>query len=256
VQSISHKAFRAVRKTRVTGAIIEQIRDLIVSGHFKLGDRLPAERDLAVTLHVGRPAVREAIRALEFQGLVETRPGEGTFLSAGPDSAALNLLDPARLRLLDTVRKLFEVRRVVEPDLAALAAMRSTPELVEKMRAALKAQQDQIERGESGIEGDTAFHAHIAEAAGNEFLIQIMNSLMERIRDTREDWLQGRGRSLRSVDDHGKILRAIENRDPEAAEQDMFKHLEGVERMLFAAPDGPEAQFRTVPPTLDAGDAS
>jgi len=256
VQSISHNAFQAVRKTRVTGAIIEQIRALIVSGRFKPGDRLPAERELAVTLRVGRPAVREAIRALEFLGLVETRPGEGTFLSAGQENPTVNLLDPGRLRLLDTVRKLFEVRRVIEPDLAALAALRSTPEQVGKMRAAFEEQQGQIERGGSGIEGDTAFHAHIAEAAGNEFLIQIMNSLMERIHDTREAWLQRRGRSLRSLEDHRKILRAIEKRDPEAAERGMFKHLEGVERMLLAPPDGPAGQDRAPAPTLEAGVSS
>jgi GntR family transcriptional repressor for pyruvate dehydrogenase complex len=253
VQPISHTAFQAVRKTRVTEGIIGQVRTLINAGQLKTGDRLPPERELAKDLGVGRPAVREAIRALEFLGLVETRPGEGTFLAVGQESPAVNLLDPARFRLLDTVRKLFEVRRVIEPDLAALAALRSTPEQVEKMRAALEGQQGQVERGDSGIEGDTAFHAQIAEAAGNEFLIQIMNSLMERIRDTREAWLQRRGRSLRSLEDHRKILLAIERRDPEAAEQGMFKHLEGIEHMLLAAPEGPEGQVRPPAPALDAG---
>jgi GntR family transcriptional regulator, transcriptional repressor for pyruvate dehydrogenase complex len=253
VRPVSQKTFQAIRKTRVTEVIVEQVRHRINSGHLKAGDRLPPERDLAKDLGVGRSAVREAIRALEFLGLVETKPGEGTFLAAGRESPAASLLDPDRLGMLDTVRKLLEVRRVIEPDLAALAAQRATPEQVGKLRAALEEQRGQVERGESGIEADTAFHVHLAEAAGNEFLSQIMDSLMERIHDTRETWLQRKGRPFRSVRDHQLILRAIEKRDPKAAERSMRRHLEGIERMLFTAPDGATGLLQPLRATAETG---
>src|SRR5574342_330648 len=84
VQSVSRKVFRAVRKTRVSEGIVEQVRDLITSGRLKPGDRLPAERELALTLSVSRSAVREAIRAMESLGIVEARAGEGTFVAVPP----------------------------------------------------------------------------------------------------------------------------------------------------------------------------
>ncbi|MBI4737488.1 MAG: FadR family transcriptional regulator, partial [candidate division NC10 bacterium] len=141
MKSVSPEAFQAVQKIRVSEEIIDQVRDLIVSGRLQPGDRLPAERELARTFRVGRAAVREAIRAMESLGVVEARPGEGTFVATLAGSPARDPIIATLFQTWSTQRKLFEVRRVLEPGLAALAARRATAEQVEKLRGVLGEQE-------------------------------------------------------------------------------------------------------------------
>jgi GntR family transcriptional repressor for pyruvate dehydrogenase complex len=235
VESVSRKAFRVVRKTRVSEEIIGQIRDLITSGRLKIGDRLPAERELAETLQVGRSTVREAIRAMESLGVLEARPGEGTFLVSNPAEHQSDAITANAFRSWDNQRKLFEVRMVIEPDLAALAARRASFEQIMKMRDILQEQEAQLKQGDSGIKADTAFHFALAEAAGNDVLVRIMESLMDLLVETREASLQPTGRTMRSMRQHRAILRAIESRDPLAAEKRMREHITEMEQLVFTA---------------------
>ncbi len=235
IKSVSHKAFRAVRKTRASEEIIDQVRELITSGGLKPGDRLPAERELAQTLGVGRSTVREAIRSMESLGMVDTRPGEGTFLADGTGSHPNGAIAASLLQFWRNQRKLFEVRRVIEPDLAAFAALRATPEQVERMREALARQEADVADGKTGLKADTDFHFRLTEAAGNEVLFQIMTNLMDMLRETREASVQLNDRPGRSLRNHRAILRAIEKGDAEGAEQRMYEHLEEMERLVFAS---------------------
>jgi GntR family transcriptional repressor for pyruvate dehydrogenase complex len=229
------KPFRTVRKTRASEEIIEQIRDLIASGRLKVGDRLPAERELASLLTVGRSTVREAIRALESLGIVQVRAGEGTFLIANPADQPGDPLTSRVFSSLHNQHLLFEVRTVIEPDLAALAARRASFDQIVKMREILQEQEALIQRGDSGIVADTQFHYLLAEAAGNEILFNIMNGLMDLLRETRQASLQTSGRPARSVKQHRAVLRAIEMRDPKGAEQRMREHLEEMQRVVLEA---------------------
>lgn len=231
--TVNSKGFRAVRKTRVSEQIITQVQDLITSGRLHPGDRLPAERELAETLRAGRSTVREALRALESLGLLEVRAGQGAFLAtrpAGPGShpPAANLL-----RAWEDQHKLFEVRRVIEPDLAALAARRATAQHIERMRAALEDQEAQIQQGETGLQADTTFHLLLAEAAANEILLEIMSSLMDRLRQTREAALQKGGRPAQSLQQHQAILSAIAARDSKTADHRMLEHIQTMEEFGF-----------------------
>lgn len=249
MQTETTKTFRVIRKSRVSEDIIEQVRDLIASGRLKPGDRLPAERELAQTLSVGRSAVREAIRAMESLGLVEARAGEGTFVAAFPGSRGRDPLTAAFFQEWSTQLKLFEVRRVIEPDLAALAARRATVEQIEKLRATLDEQKAQVERGGTGGQQDATFHFLIAESTGNEVLVRIVDSLMDLLSKTREANLQNDERRTLSLKQHGAILRAIEARDPRAAEEAMWDHIHDVEEMILA-PRGASALDRTDPARL------
>lgn len=234
MQAVSPRAFRAVRKIRVSEEIIEQVRDLIVSGRLRPGDRLPAEREFARTLRVGRSAVREAIRAMESLGIVEARAGEGTFVAAHPGSQGRDPITATLFQAWSTQRKLFEVRRVLEPGLAGLAARRATAEQIEKLRAVLGEQEAQVQRGETGVREDTAFHFLIAEATGNEVLLRIVDSLMDLLRKTREASLQRGDRPARSLTQHRAILDAIEARNQAAAERRMREHIRNIERLIFS----------------------
>ncbi len=234
VQTVTHKAFHAIRKTRVSKEIVDQVRDLISSGRLGPGDRLPSERELAQTFRVGRSTVREAIRSMESLGLIEVRPGEGTFLAGpsvkyGHDPLTANLF-----KAWSTQLKLFEIRAVLEPGLAGLAARRATSEQVSRMKETLKEQETKLRRGEGYVKEDTAFHLLIVEATGNEILFRIVDNLMGLLEETRHTSLQGGGRPGRSLKQHWAVLQALEDRNPGMAERRMREHIRSIERLVFS----------------------
>lgn len=242
--AVGQKAFHTIRKTRVPENIIEQVQDLVASGRLSPGDRLPSERDLARRFSVGRSAVREAMRAMESLGLIEARAGEGTFVSQPPDGRSGR--DPVSAALIhewNTQRKLFEVRRVIEPDLAALAARRATREQLERLRIILDEQEAEIRHGGTSIKQDSGFHYALAEATGNEVLVRIVDSLMDLLLQTRQESLQNPERRVKSLGQHRAILRAIEARDAKTAERQMLDHIQGIEELVFSrrqpSPAGP-----------------
>ena len=259
MQAVSGKAFRIVHKTRVSEEIIGQVRDLITSGRLKVGDRLPAERELAKILQVGRSTVREAIRALESLRILQARAGEGTFLIANPDEQRPDPVTANLFQSWDNQHKLFEVRMVIEPDLAALAARRATSAQIERMREILQEQEILVQQGDTGFKADTTFHFLLAESADNDILLRIMDSLMDRLQETRKASLNTGGRPVRSLKQHYAILRTIERRDPAGAEQRMREHIAEMEQLVFSAQGWPAEMVpgaSTAPPSFDPGDAA
>ena len=231
----SGQAFRVVRKTRASEDIIEQVHDLITAGQLKVGDRLPSERDLAKQLQVGRSTVREAIRAMESLGILQVRPGEGTFLTTSPHEPRPDLPNANFFRTWDNQHKLFEVRKVIEPDLTSLAARRATTAHIQQMREALEEQDSLIKAGRNSIKADTTFHFLIAEAAGNDILLRLMDGLMDVLEETREAALKATGRPVRSLKQHRAILRAIEIRNASLAALRMVEHIEEMEQLSFVS---------------------
>jgi GntR family transcriptional repressor for pyruvate dehydrogenase complex len=255
-QAVSRKAFRAVRKTRVSQDIIEQVRDLVTSGRLKSGDRLPSERELSQALSVSRSSVREAVRAMESLGLIQARAGEGTFVASPSASHGSDPLIASLHQDWSTQHKLFEVRRVIEPDLAALAARRATTEQIERLRAILNDQEAEIARGGTGMKQDSLFHYLLAEATGNEVLVRIMDSLMDLLLKTREESLQQDRRPARSLKQHRAMLRAIEARNPRAAERLMYQHIAEIEELVFSQEKQPPAERSAPPSAPDPGVAT
>lgn len=252
VSAVSRKEFRIVQKTRVSQDIIDQIRDLITSGRLKPGDRLPAERELAQTLSVSRSAVREAIRALESLGIVVARAGEGTFVVTPPEGQGRDPITANLFQTWNTQRNLFEVRRVLEPGLAALAARRATPEQIEKLRAILDDQKGKVQAHESYMREDTAFHYLVAEATGNEILLRVADSLMELLGETRDTSWKIADRPVRSLKQHQAILNAIEARNPLVAERRMREHISAIERLVFSSEPQPAEERAITAPTPDS----
>jgi GntR family transcriptional regulator, transcriptional repressor for pyruvate dehydrogenase complex len=233
--AVSGQAFRVVHKTRASEGIVEQVHDLITAGQLKVGDRLPSERDLAQQLQVGRSTVREAIRAMESLGMLQVRSGEGTFLSANPHDLRPDVANHNFFRAWDNQHKLFEVRKVIEPDLAALAARRATTSHLQQMHETLEEQDGLIKAGRNIIKADTTFHFLIAEAAGNDILFRLMDGLMDVLEETREAALNASGRPARSLKQHRAVLRAIETRNATLAAQRMEEHIEEMEQLSFAS---------------------
>src|SRR6267142_105801 len=127
-----------IKSTRIYEEIVRQVKQLIAEGRFKSGDRLPPERELAEKFVVSRTSVREALRALESLGLIDIRPGEGTFVREVSIDALVGPLALLMTSQREAIGELFEARRVLEPAIAALAASRATPDRSEEHTSELQ----------------------------------------------------------------------------------------------------------------------
>jgi GntR family transcriptional regulator, transcriptional repressor for pyruvate dehydrogenase complex len=226
-----------IKATRIYEEIVRQVKAMIAEGRLKGGDRLPPERDLAEKFVVSRTSVREALRALETLGLVEIRPGEGTFVREVSIEALVEPLALLMASQREAIGELFEARRLLEPSLAALAAGRATPEELQEMERILEAQAAEIAGGRTGLAQDAQFHTAIAAAAHNRAISRIAHAIMDLLTQSREDSLNTPGRPRRSHEDHRRVLAAISGRDAEGARRAMLEHIEAVESLVLGASD-------------------
>jgi GntR family transcriptional repressor for pyruvate dehydrogenase complex len=227
-----------IKSTRIYEEIVRQVKTMIAEGRLKGGDRLPPERDLAEKFVVSRTSVREALRALESLGLVEIRPGDGTFVR---QVSIDTLVEPLALLIVsqrEAIAELFEARRLLEPSLAALAATRATPEEIQEMERILEEQAREVGAGRTGLAQDAQFHAAIGVAAHNRAITRIAHAIMDLLAQSREDALNTPGRPTRSHEDHRRVLGAISRRDAAGAQRAMLEHLEAVERLVLGAAAG------------------
>jgi len=222
-----------IKSTRIYEEIVRQVKQLITEGRLKSGDRLPPERELADKFVVSRTSVREALRALESLGLIEIRPGEGTFVRHVSVDALVGPLALVMTSEREAIGDLFEARRVLEPAIAALAASRATPDEVQEMERILDDQAREIAAGKTGLAQDAAFHAAIGTAAHNRAITRIAHAIMDLLTQSREESLNTPGRPTRSHQDHRRILQAITRRNATAARQAMLDHLVAVEGLVL-----------------------
>jgi GntR family transcriptional regulator, transcriptional repressor for pyruvate dehydrogenase complex len=229
-KSITHPI--SGRKSRTDDAI-ERIQQLIVSGQWGPGDRVPPEAELAAQLGLSRNSLREAVRALAMLRVLEVRQGDGTYVSSLEADQLLESTRFATHLLRDhTVVELFEVRRLLEPSAAALAAVR----MDDATREALKLELDRMvaaQAVEDLVEADAAFHALIARSAGNSVLRSLLDSLSSRTMRARL-W---RGRADQQALDasraeHRGIYEAVLARDPELARTMAATHVATGEQWL------------------------
>ena len=209
--------------------IIKQIRSLITSGELKPGDKLPPERKLAEHLGVGRASIRDAIKKLEFYGILKTQPQSGTVV-AGMGITALEGLITDVLQIDQSdFHDLVETRVILEKQSASLAATRRTDDDIVKMRNALQAYNKQVESGHPAIEEDLLFHLTIAEASKNGVLKSLMMIITP---DIVSNFIKlrvcGNDKILRSINEHQIILDHIINQDAQAASVAMETHLKDV----------------------------
>jgi len=216
-----------IRRSKLYQGIVEQIEKLLERGELRPGDQLPPERALAEQFQVSRASVREALRTLELLGVVETRPGGGTFVrQVSPD----DLMKPLQSLIArgHSVRDVIEVRGVVEPALAALAAERIGEEQLAELRQILAEQERKVAAGEPYIEEDTRFHQVIGDAAHNDLLTTMLSVIWDVLRTSRESWAQTNQRAHASIDAHKRILDALVRRDSGAASAASADHIRAV----------------------------
>ncbi|MGE5047971.1 MAG: FadR/GntR family transcriptional regulator [Deltaproteobacteria bacterium] len=232
-RSATPSSFETVRKVRRYEQVAEQIRRLIGSGTLKPGDLLPPERELAEKLGVGRSSVRDAVRTLEVMGILEPRQGHGTVVrDLSADALVVPLASVLQHKRV-LVADLLDVRRMIEPHLAARAARNATEDEIRYMEAVLERHEAKMRRGEEAVDEDSEFHYAIALAARNAVVLRVLDVLMDLLRESRSRSLQVPGRPKRSFDGHRRILRAIQRRDAGAAEAAVHKHLQEIEEIVM-----------------------
>lgn len=222
--------FQSVQAAKLSAQISRQLLATITGGHYKPGDLLPPERDLASMFQVSRAVVRESLIALGSKGILRVRQGRGTTINSFED---WNTLDPEVLMLLHGDRifsQLSDVRRILEPEIAALAAKNITPEQLEDLRAL--SDLPDADTVEQHVVRDTAFHLAIAKASQNLVLPILLISISELLNEVRRRTFAVEGELAKARDWHRHIFEAIERHDPDLARQLMADHMEQVRRGL------------------------
>ncbi|MBA1333616.1 MAG: hypothetical protein HPY66_0009 [Firmicutes bacterium] len=230
--------FTPVKSKKMYVLAADQIKGLIEEGRLKAGEQLPSERDLAIQLGVSRSTVREAMTALEIQGLIEVRSGLGTFICEQPDKGSPVLV-------LDDIDEgtspfeVFEARMIIEPVLARLAAQRATKEVLDDMRRNVDACEMINDFDYEAFERlDEEFHLIIARAANNEALYKFEESInskrMGRLWGSLKlKSLQKEGRIKKYKNEHREILETITERNQGKAEHLVRMHLKDIKRHIF-----------------------
>lgn len=217
-----------VRKIRLYESIVNQIQKLISTGQLTPGQKLPPERELAEALGVSRTSIREALRSLEMMGYLESRVGVGggTYIKS---MSFGNIISPFSYPLLQNVEfivELLEVRLLLEIEVARLAAHRRTEEHIAQMRAAVQQMADEIAAGQTGLQGDNAFHRVLADAANNRVLREFVHMCGDLLEVEREEHLRTRRTEpLNALRQHEQILEAVENGDEDEAQRIMRNHI-------------------------------
>lgn len=224
--------FEVIRKDKIGEEVARRIEKLI-SENLKPGDRVPPERQLAEMFDVSRSSIRDGIHTLEIAGLVERRQGAGTVVREISANTVANPLANVLVGKKQLVSELLDVRKMLEPGLAARAAENATSDELAEMDEILRRQREKVARGEPPIEEDAEFHYAIALAANNSVILKVIDVLMDLLRGTREKTLQVEGRLQKSYAGHRQILSALKRRDGEAAEKAMRRHLEDVEEIVL-----------------------
>lgn len=232
--------YRTVRTSRLFEEIVKQVEDSILKGKLKPGDQLPAERDLAQQFGVSRTAVREAVKTLREKGLVEAFSGRGTFVTNGTSMAMRQSLDlMIRINQQEGSSNLAELRFVLEPEIAGLAAERIEEQLLSTMREAVAVMDRNLHDPDAYVEADLDFHLALAEAVGNPLILSLLDSIVGLLREQRSRIFNVDRGPERGQFHHKRILAAVEQRDPGAAREAMRSHLQQVlvDSSAFGTPD-------------------
>lgn len=226
-----------VKVKRAVETIIEQIKNQILAGNLQPGDKLLTERELADHLKVSRASVREALSALNMAGILEIKHGEGIFLKKADVNTVIEPLTMIILLERGKIKDLLEVRKALEVESAGLAAERSMPSGLEKIKKALDEMEEDLVTGNTGEQADLKFHFSITESTANPLLIMLMHTIHDAMNQTlaatRRLWLSSTsGTARRLFEEHREIYNAICARDNTKAREIMYQHLYKVEAEL------------------------
>jgi GntR family transcriptional repressor for pyruvate dehydrogenase complex len=234
---------RRARRRSLPQEIADQLLELIAaagSSQYKL----PPEKILCEQFGVSRTSLREALSALTHIGVLEIR-GKAKFGVSGRARAQLLSLEPETVGERELITDPLEVRRMLEPEVAARAAERATDSDLDKIMVCLHEMESAAQNRKRVVEYDSRFHTAIARATGNHTLVQLVKALSNSLGDSRELSFTPQDAASLALDDHRAIVDALFAKDPTRARHAMRKHLDHVERLIrasiaFSAQDRPD----------------
>ncbi len=221
--------YAPIQATKVFEQIATQIEQQILRGDLRTGDRLPTERELAEKFRASRTAVREAMKTLAQKGLVDMRPGRGTIVIDGTSFALRDSLNRSMLvNQPKSNTELVEVREILEPEIAALAAVRATDEDIAALRVAVETMDAHIADADAFIAADNRFHQILANATNNNLILTLIHPIMELLSEQRKHIFGVQGGPQRGQQHHKLLLDAVIRHDSDAARVAMQAHLRQV----------------------------
>jgi GntR family transcriptional repressor for pyruvate dehydrogenase complex len=226
--------FDLARRETTTVEVSRRLLAYLLSGAVKPGGRLPSERQLAQSLGIGRTNTREALKSLSMLGIIEVRPGNGTFLRSTESEVLPKVIEWGLLLGEQRALDLIEAREHLETLLAGLAAERRSKQAVDDMRAELQNMEEAADDLERLIAADVAFHTLMWEAAGNSVLLDTMMSIRSLLRVWIARTNQPEPHAHRTASEHVAVFEAIERGDPHAAQAAMAVDMEIAARRLRA----------------------
>ncbi len=224
-----------VTRTTLTADICRKMVSHLIRGDWRSGERIPPERELCQKLNVGRASLREALKGLEMMGMIETRLGDGTYVCKRSEFFSRPLLWAITSSSEAEAHELVEARRLIEVELAGMAADRANPETLKQIGEHLVVMERSKKNSEEFAQADIDFHIAIGQAAQNSIL---MNAL-HLIRNLLQQWISSSltvpGVSDKALDQHREIFLAITNHKSAAARAAMEKHLDEMAKSLLLA---------------------
>lgn len=226
-----------LQKKKTYEVIIEKIEKFFLNGKLKSGDKLPPERELASRFGVSRTSVREALQALEISGAIEIRQGGGSFIKTSEVQLVSDALSTTIIQAENNlVYEMLELRRALEVESVSLAAQRATSADLEKIRQSLEQMAVSWQDAEAGVQADLHFHLQIVYATHNKILINLVQTLTERMEDTiratRKHRFLDEDRYEDTFEEHKEIYIAIASGNAQEAKKLMEEHITRVRREL------------------------
>ncbi|MFD0712490.1 FadR/GntR family transcriptional regulator [Paenibacillus sp. GCM10027626] len=229
--------YAKISTLKIYEQIAEQLKQHILDGGWKSGDKLPSTKELSEQFKVGRSTMREALSALKAMGLIEIRHGEGCFVRAVEPSAIQMPSFDSLLLSKETIFELMEARIALEAANAAIAAVRRTDEDLDAFAALLDVMAERIGDEAFGESSDIEFHHLLAKATHNSIMVRLLDTISSQmeaaIREARRLQLYGHKKmSVRLLEEHQAIFEAVSRRDAAGAEAAVRAHLTHVEQVL------------------------
>jgi GntR family transcriptional regulator, transcriptional repressor for pyruvate dehydrogenase complex len=223
-----------IRRVRLREQVADMLLDMILSGEYGAGDRLPPERVLVEQLGVSRTVVREALNLLETRGLIRVEHGRGAIVSADSVDALHNDLGFLLRMQPSALWELMEMRKALEVEVAGLAAERATPEDTTIMRAVLDRMRENINAPEGYVDADVEFHDLLLRSARNRVLLMMMEPIVDLLLASRRMTGSKEANAKRALRAHEAILKKVKAKDVEGARREMRKHMVTTEHDMRA----------------------
>lgn len=233
-------AFNKIKTKKKSTYIADQIINSIRKGIYKVGDKLPSERQIVKKTGVSRPSVREALSALQIVGLIESKSGDGAYICQPAKNDNIEFRIWSILEKTRSPFEIWEARKTLEPDVAGLAAEKSISQDIKNLKKALRSMHKMAEKKDNKrfLEADQKFHMTLATITKNSTIEWIIYPLLQNM--TQELWIEIKKNSLLNEEHvkislflHDRILKAVENKNKKIARKEIKRHFRELEKYIF-----------------------